>query len=45
MFHVYKTLVSDVTADYSGNVGNKFKVKLGLQVPGGTWKVSIHSAI
>ena len=33
MWHVYKTLTSDVTADYAGNVANKFKVKLGLRLP------------
>ena len=45
MWHVYLTLVSDVTSDYSSNVANKFKVKPGLRLPGDGWKVSIVSAI
>ena len=45
MWHIYRTLTSDVTSDYSGNVANKFKVKLGLRLPGEGWKVSIISAI
>ena len=45
MWHVYRTLVSDVTKDYSSNVANKFKVKLDLKLPGQGWKVSIISAI
>ena len=45
MWHIYKTLTSDVTSDYSGNVANKFKVKLGLNLPGEGWKVSIVSAV
>ena len=45
MWHLYRTLTSDVTSDYSGNVANTFKVKLGLRLPGDGWKVSIHSAI
>ena len=45
MCHVYQTVASDVTNDYSGNVANKFKVKLGLKLPGEGWKVSIVSAI
>ena len=45
MFHVYETLTSDVTSDFSGNVANKFKVKPGLNLPGLRWKVSIHSAV
>ena len=45
MSHVYRTLVSDVTKDYPGNVANKFKVKPGLRLPGQGWKVSIVSAI
>ena len=45
MSNVYLTLVSDVTKDYSSNVANKFKVKLGLRLPGEGWKVSIVSAI
>ena len=45
MWHIYRTLTSDVTNDYSGNVANKFKVKLGLTLPGEGWKVSIISAI
>ena len=45
MWHVYRTLVSDVTKDFSGNVANKFKVKLDLKLPGQGWKVSIVSAI
>ena len=45
MWHVYRTLVSDVTNDYSSNVANKFKVKLDLKLPGQGWKVSIVSAI
>ena len=45
MWHIYRTLTSDVTKDYSGNVANKFKVKLGLRLPGDGWKVSIISAI
>ena len=42
---MYRTLVSDVTSDYPGNVTNKFKVKPGLRLPGQGWKVSIVSAI
>ena len=45
MWHLYRTLTSDVTSDYSGNVANTFKVKLDLRLPGDGWKVSIHSAI
>ena len=45
MSNVYVTLVSDVTADYSGNVANTFKVKPQLRLPGEGWKVSIQSAI
>ena len=45
MWHIYQTLTSDVTKDYSGNGGNKFKVKLGLKLPGEGWKVSIVSAM
>ena len=45
MWHVYRTLVSDVTKDYSSNVANKFKVKLDLKLPGQGWKVAIVSAI
>ena len=45
MSHVYRTLVSDGTSDYSGNVANKFKVKPRLRLPGQGWKVSITSAI
>ena len=45
MFHVYETLTSDVTSDFSGNVASKFKVKPGLNLPGLRWKVSIHSAV
>ena len=45
MKDVYLTLVSDVTSDYSGNVANKFKMKLNLRLPGEGWKVSIQSAI
>ena len=45
MSNVYVTLVSDVTADYSGNVANTFKVKPQLRLPGEGWKVSIVSAI
>ena len=45
MSNVYVTLVSDTTADYSGNVANKFKVKPKLRLPGEGWKVSIQSAI
>ena len=45
MWHIYRTLTSDVTSDYSGNVANKFKVKLNLRLPGKGWKVSIISAI
>ena len=45
MFHVYETLTSDVTSDYSGNVASKFKVKTGLKLPGLKWKVSIISAM
>ena len=45
MFHVYETLASDVTSDYAGNVASKFKVKLGLKLPGTQWKVSILSAV
>ena len=45
MWHVYKTLASNVTADYVGNVANKFKVKLGLRFPRRNWKVSIVSAM
>ena len=45
MSNVYRTLVSDVTSDYPGNVANKFKVKPGLRLPGQGWKVSIVSAI
>ena len=45
MWHIYRTLTSDVTSDFSGNVSNKFKVKLNLRLPGDGWKVSIISAI
>ena len=45
MSNVYLTLVSDVTADYDGNVANKFKMKPQLRLPGEGWKVSIVSAI
>ena len=45
MWHIYRTLTSDVTSDFSGNVANKFKVKLNLRLPGDGWKVSIISAI
>lgn len=45
MLHVYRTLVSDVTSDYSSNVANQFKVKLDLTLPGRRWQVSIASAI
>ena len=45
MFHVYETLTSDVTSDFSGNVASKFKVKPGLNLPGLRWKVSIISAV
>ena len=45
MWHLYRTLTSDVTSDYSGNVANTFKVKLGLRLPGEGWKVSIITAI
>ena len=45
MFHVYKTLTSDVTNAYAGNVASKFEVKLGLKLPGTAWKVSIVSAM
>ena len=45
MKDVYLTLVSDVTADYSGNVANQFKIKPDLRLPGEGWKVSIQSAI
>ena len=45
MWHIYRMLTSDVTSDFSGNVANKFKVKLNLRLPGDGWKVSIISAI
>ena len=45
MKNVYLTLVSDVTADYSANVANQFKIKPNLRLPGKGWKVSIQSAI
>ena len=45
MWHVYQTLTSDVTADYAGNVANKYKVKLGLRLRRRNWKVSIVSAM
>ena len=45
MSNVYLTLVSDVSADYAGNVANKFKVKPQLRLHGEGWKVSIGSAI
>lgn len=45
MNDVYVTLVSDVTADYSANVANQFKIKPELRLPGEGWKVSIVSAI
>ena len=45
MFHVYETLTSDVTSDFSGNTASKFKVKTGMKLPGLNWKVSIVSAV
>ena len=45
MKDVYLTLVSDVTSDYSANVGNKFKIKPKLRLAGEGWKVSMQSAI
>lgn len=45
MKDVYVTLVSDVTADYSANVANQFKIKPELRLPGEGWKVSIQSPI
>ena len=45
MSNVYLTLVSDVSADYAGNVANKFKVKPQLRLHGEGWKVSVVSAI
>ena len=45
MSNVYLTLVSDVSADYAGNVANKFKVNPQLRLHGEGWKVSIVSAI
>lgn len=45
MWHLYRTLTSDVTSDYSGNVANKFKVKLNLRLAGEGWKVAIISAM
>ena len=45
MKDIYVTLVSDVTADYSANVANQFKIKPKLRLPGEGWKVSIQSAI
>ena len=45
MYHVYETLTSDVTSDFAGNTGSKFKVKPGLNLPGLQWTVAIHSAV
>ena len=45
MWHIYRTLTSDVTVKYNGNVANKFKVKLDQKLPGEGWSVSIVSAM